>query len=71
MPSSLHQDCYPLYPRIYPSRICEIVATYTWQFNAAVTTFWRSTGFLDVKVSKLAAWGLDDSDLVGGGIVSK
>jgi hypothetical protein len=41
-----------------------IKITYTWELDATVTTFRRSSGLLDVKVSKLTAGGLDDADLV-------
>lgn len=44
--------------------------TYTWEFDTAVTAFWCSSSLLDVKVSELATWGLDNSDLVGTSVVS-
>jgi hypothetical protein len=39
-------------------------ATYSWQLDSAVSTLGRSTGLLNVKVSKSSAGGLDDADLV-------
>ena len=44
-------------------------ATYTWELDAAVTAFWCSTLLLEVKDTELATWGLDDADLVGGGVI--
>jgi len=43
--------------------------TYTWEFNAAITTFGSSSSLLDVQQSKLAAGGLDDTDVVRGSVV--
>ena len=43
-------------------------ATYSWQLNATVTALWRSTSFLDVKVSEGATGSLDDTGLVGLGV---
>lgn len=34
------------------------------EFDTAVTTFWGGSLLLDVKVSEVAAWGLDDTDFV-------
>lgn len=45
-------------------------ATYTWELDATVTALWGSASLLDVKVSKLASWGLDHANLVGLGVVT-
>jgi hypothetical protein len=69
----IHPTCHSIAPR---ARIESSVAfkrikiTYTWELDATVTTFRRSSGLLDVKVSKLTAGGLDDADLVRSGVVS-
>lgn len=41
-----------------------MMATYTWEFDAAVTALWCGTPLLDVEVSKLSTWSLDHADLV-------
>ena len=38
--------------------------TYACQLGATITAFWRSSSLLDVQVSQLATWSLDDADLV-------
>lgn len=38
--------------------------THALEFDTAVTTFWGGSLLLDVKVSEVAAWGLDDADFV-------
>lgn len=43
--------------------------TYTWEFGAAVTALGSSSSLLEVQVSQLAAWSLDDADLVALGVV--
>jgi len=43
--------------------------TYTWELDAAVTALWCSSLLLEVEVTELATWGLDNADLVGGGVV--
>lgn len=43
--------------------------TYTWELDATVTALWCSALLLEVKVTKLSTWGLDDADLVGGGVI--
>lgn len=49
---------------------CEDETAYPWKFDAAITTLGRSTGLLDVKVSKSTAWSLYNADLVRSGVVS-
>ena len=43
--------------------------TYTWELDATVTALWCSALLLEVKVTELSTWGLDDADLVGGGVI--
>jgi hypothetical protein len=45
-------------------------STYAWELDAAVTAFGGRTLLFDVKISKLAAGGLDHADLVRFGVVS-
>lgn len=47
-----------------------IKGTYSGKFDSTVTALGRSSGLLDVQVSKFSAWGLDDADLVRLGVVS-
>jgi len=49
---------------IADSPFATLEITYTWQLDSTITTLWCSTSFLDVKVSKGTAWGLDNADLV-------
>ena len=51
-----------------PSRIKG--STHTWELDATVTALWCSSSLLDVKVSELATWSLDNADLVRLGVVS-
>lgn len=44
--------------------------TYAAQFRTTVTTLWRSTLLLGVKVSELTTRSPDDTGLVGLGVVS-
>lgn len=44
-------------------------ASNTWKSNAAVTTLWSRGVLLDVQVSEVTTWGLDDLDLVRSGVV--
>lgn len=46
-----------------------ICTTYTWELDAAVTALWSGTLLLEVKVTELSTWGLNDADLVGGGVI--
>lgn len=45
-------------------------ATYTCELATAVTALWCSALLLDVKVTELTTWGLDDTGQVGLGVVS-
>lgn len=38
--------------------------TYTWEFDAAVTTFWRGTALFDMKISEAASGGFHYADFV-------
>lgn len=61
----------PKTPPLHHCRIQDGVLhrTYTWEFDAAITTFWRCSLLLDVEVSKLATWSLDHSDLITSCVV--
>ena len=48
---------------------CSVGSTYACQLGAAVTAFGCSALLLDVQVSELATWSLDDADVVGLGVV--
>jgi hypothetical protein len=41
----------------------------TWKSNTAVTALWSRGILLDVQVSEVTTWGLDDLDLVRSGVV--
>jgi hypothetical protein len=62
-------------PCAFPSITSSSVAyrfesTYAWQLDTTVTAFRGSSSLLDVQSSQLTTGSLDDSDFVGGGVVT-
>jgi hypothetical protein len=70
-PAQVHSTDKRTSPSQSPWQPSDIIRkTYSRELNSTITTFGRGSGFLDVKVSKFSAWGLDNADLVRSGVVS-
>jgi hypothetical protein len=57
----------PFWPDCFAKYIERL--TYTWELDATVTALWCGSLLLEVEVTELATWGLDNADLVGGGVI--
>jgi hypothetical protein len=55
---------------VFENLLDDWTSTYTCKLDTTVTTLGSSTLLLDVKVTELATGSLDDSDLVGLGVVA-
>jgi hypothetical protein len=55
---------------LFENLLDDWISTYTGKLDTTVTTLGSGTLLLDVKVTELATGSLDDSDLVGLGVVA-
>jgi hypothetical protein len=55
---------------VFENLLDDWISTYTGKLDTTVTTLGSGTLLLDVKVTELATGSLDDSDLVGLGVVA-